>query len=209
MSIDPGDVSGDGSDRDRIIEAAYSCLVEPHAGAVSVAAVLTRAGLSTRAFYRHFASKDALFLAMLRGESDWLAQRLDQIADDFDGLPVDQLRAWVAQVFDLLRDPRRRMRAKVLDSDEVSAARGYRTARVQCQTDGERSLATILRRGLGQGAFPLTKPEQDAVAIAAVVGREMTRPGIGDEWEEVQAGVVDFALRAVGAQAACRECGCA
>ena len=52
-------------DRQGIIDAAYGCLSEPHSGPISVAAILERAGLSTRAFYRHFASKDELFLAML------------------------------------------------------------------------------------------------------------------------------------------------
>jgi AcrR family transcriptional regulator len=34
--------------------------------------------VSTRAFYRHFESKDELFLAMLREETDALAERLDR-----------------------------------------------------------------------------------------------------------------------------------
>ena len=36
-------------------------------------AILERAGLSTRAFYRHFQSKDELFLALLRQEGDALS----------------------------------------------------------------------------------------------------------------------------------------
>ena len=57
-------------DRHGIIDAAYDCLSEPHSGPIPVAAILERAGLSTRAFYRHFASKDELFLAMLRQEGE-------------------------------------------------------------------------------------------------------------------------------------------
>ncbi|MCW2688232.1 MAG: betI 13, partial [Mycobacterium sp.] len=47
-----------------IIEAAYACLSAPHEGPVPVAAILEEAGVSTRAFYRHFGSKDEMFLAM-------------------------------------------------------------------------------------------------------------------------------------------------
>lgn len=189
---------GDAAERDAIIEAAFDCLSEPHTGAVPVAAVLARAGLSTRAFYRHFESKDALFLAMMRGEGDSLARRLDQIAARYDGPPADQLRVWLGQIFGLLKDERLNMHMTVLDSDEVRAAKGYRAAREQWHADRERSLAAILRRGLEDGSFPQAKPEQDAVAIGAMVSHSMSRLCSDGECEIAQAEVVDFALRAVG-----------
>ncbi|MCV7068628.1 TetR/AcrR family transcriptional regulator [Mycolicibacterium farcinogenes] len=181
------------------MEAAFDCLSEPHTGAVPVAAVLARAGLSTRAFYRHFESKDALFLAMMRGEGDSLARRLDQIAARYDGPPADQLRVWLGQIFGLLKDERLNMHMTVLDSDEVRAAKGYRAAREQWHADRERSLAAILRRGLEDGSFPQAKPEQDAVAIGAMVSHSMSRLCSDGVCEIAQAEVVDFALRAVGA----------
>src|SRR5215208_2404196 len=94
------------SDHDRgcIIEAAYGCLSAPHTGPIPVAAILQRAGVSTRAFYRHFESKDELFLAMLRQESDALAGRLDRIVDEPSGAPVEQLKAWIAHMFGLVYD---------------------------------------------------------------------------------------------------------
>ncbi|WP_308207895.1 TetR/AcrR family transcriptional regulator [Mycolicibacterium neworleansense] len=211
MQIESGaeadDVVGDVSERDAIIEAAFSCLSEPHTGAVPVAAMLARAGLSTRAFYRHFESKDALFLAMMRGEGDSLARRLDRIADHYDGPPPDQLRVWLGQIFGLLQDARLNMHMTVLDSDEVRAAKGYRSAREQWHDDRERSLAAILRRGLDDGSFPSAKPEQDAIAIGAVVSHAMSRLCSDGECEVAQAEVIDFALRAVGAQFTCTESG--
>ena len=48
--------------------------------------------MSTRAFYRHFESKDELFLAMLRQEADALAGRLDRIADEAPADPVSSSR---------------------------------------------------------------------------------------------------------------------
>ena len=50
----------------RIIEAAYRCLSEPHCGPIRMSVILRTAGVSSRAFYRHFGSKDDLFLALLR-----------------------------------------------------------------------------------------------------------------------------------------------
>ena len=103
-------------DRGCIIDAAYGCLSEPHTGPIPVAAILQRAGVSTRAFYRHFESKDELFLAMLRQESDALADRLDRIADEAPGAPVDQLKAWIGQMFGWMHDAELRMH---LDSDRL------------------------------------------------------------------------------------------
>lgn len=191
-------------DRGCIIEAAYSCLSEPHSGPISVAAILQRARVSTRAFYRHFESKDELFLAMLRQESDALADRLDDIAEEPPGSPVEQLKAWVGQMFGWVHDAQLRMHLTVIDSDEVRAAKGYRETRERAHVDRERSLVKILRRGRDDGSFPLAEPERDAVAISAIVSREMTGQSPEDE-QQLQrslARVVDFALRALGAERA-------
>ena len=189
-------------DRGCIIEAAYSCLSAPHSGVIPVAAILQRAGVSTRAFYRHFESKDELFLAMLREETDALAQRLDRIADEASGSPVEQLTAWIDEMFGVIQDEQVRMHLTVIDSDEVRAATGYRETRERAHIDRERSLVEILRRGRSDGTFPLSDPERDAVAIGAVVSRVMiTQPS--DDVHEVRqamARVLDFALRALGAR---------
>jgi AcrR family transcriptional regulator len=199
--VQPDTASDD--DRGCIIDAAYRCLSEPHNGPIPVAAILQRAGVSTRAFYRHFASKDELFLAMLRQESDALADRLDRIVDDVPGSPVDQLKVWIDQMFGWMHDAEMRMHLTVIDSDEVRAAKGYRETRERAHADRERSLVEILRRGRDDGSFPLADPEHDAVAISAVISREMVNQTPGDDKRLRQSlnWVLQFALRALGAQA--------
>lgn len=188
-------------DRGCIIDAAYRCLSEPHSGAIPVAAILQRAGVSSRAFYRHFESKDELFLAMLREETDALAQRLDRIAEQATGGPVDQLKAWIEGMFGVIHDEQVREHLIVIDSDEVRAARGYRETRERAHVNRERSLVKILRRGLDDGSFPMADPDRDAVAIGAVVSRVMTTQTSGDAFEVRRSmnRVLDFALRALGA----------
>lgn len=192
----------DDDDRGCIIEAAYGCLSAPHSGPIPVAAILQRAGVSTRAFYRHFESKDELFLAMLRQESDALAGRLDQIVEEMPGSPVDQLEAWIGRMFGLVHDAQLRMHFIVIDSDEVRAAKGYRETRERAHADRERSLVEILRRGKEDGSFPLADPERDAIAISAVVSREMNgwSPDDDRQLQRSLARVLDFALRALGAE---------
>lgn len=188
-------------DRGCIIDAAYGCLFEPHRGPIPVAAILQRAGVSTRAFYRHFESKDELFLALLRQETDALALRLDRIAGEVAGAPADQLRAWIGEMFGWMHDAELRMHLTVIDSDEVRAAKGYRETREQAHTDRERSLVEILRRGRQDGSFPLAEPDRDAVAIGAVISREMLGQTPGDEvgLQRSLDGVLHFSLRALGA----------
>lgn len=188
-------------DRRRIIDAAYHCLSEPHPGPISVSQILHRAGVSSRAFYRHFETKDDLFLALLQDECDALAARVDRVADEAVGCPTDQLAAWIGEMFDMCTDPRQRMHLAVVDSHEVRAARGYRETRGRSHTQRERSLTEILGRGRADGSFPLTEPGTDAAAISAVVARVLAEQPIDDP-EAIEKGldrVLDFALRAVGA----------
>lgn len=190
----------DADERKAIIKAAFTCLSEPHAGAVPLAVILARAGLSTRAFYRHFESKDALFLAMQQSGGRSLGCRLDRIADDDGGRPVEQLAQWISVAFQVIHDARLRNHAAVLDSDEIRSAKGYDEAQEQWRFDRERALAGLLRRGRDDGSFPLAKPDRDAAAIRAVVSHELARlPADGDR-EDACAAAVDFALRAVGAR---------
>ncbi|WP_246228951.1 TetR/AcrR family transcriptional regulator [Mycolicibacterium psychrotolerans] len=199
MQID----AGHDDDRRRIMEAAYRCLSEPHCGPIRMSVILRTAGVSSRAFYRHFQSKDDLFLALLRQGVEDLAARLDGVAADAVGSPADQLAAWIGEVFDLMIDPRQRMLMSVIDSDEVRAATGYRELREQSRAGRERSLTEILRRGRADGSFPLADPDHDAVAISALVTRIMTSVAPEDllAVKHAESRLLDFALRAVGAVA--------
>lgn len=187
-------------ERASIIDAAYACLASPHPGPVSVAAILETAGMSTRAFYRHFQSKDELFLAMLRRDADAVARRLRRAADETAGGPTAQLTAWISYILSLAYDPRRRAHIIVLDSDEVRVAKGYRAASQELRVHREEILADILRRGRSDGSFPLAQPEVDAAAIHAVVDRAFAAPllGLGPDHEQMVGYVVNFSLRALG-----------
>lgn len=185
------------------MEAAYRCLADPHTGPVSMAAILGTAGVSSRAFYRHFESKDDLFLALLEQEGSAVVGQVDLVADAAQGSPADQLAAWIEAMFDIVVDPRQRLQLTVIDSEEVRTAKGYRQTRDRLHAARERGLAEILRRGLRDGSFPLTEPEADAVAINAVVSRVLNTQTTDEPEVRKKAlvAVLDFALRAVGAAA--------
>lgn len=192
---------GAGDERGRIIDAAYACLSAPRTGPVPIAAILDRAGVSTRAFYRHFESKDALFIALLERESAVLVERLEHIPETTPGGAVAELQAWVCHMFEMVNDPRRAGKFDALESDEVRVAKGYREVRDRIRTERERSLIDILARGRRDGVFPDTDPPVDAAAISGAVGRVFE--GLADPdaptTDQAIVAVVNFALRALGA----------
>ncbi|MGE0215198.1 TetR/AcrR family transcriptional regulator [Mycolicibacterium sp.] len=199
-------------ERRSIIAAAYRCLVEPHTGPVPMSAILAAAGVSSRTFYRHFTSKDEVFLALLQQHCDAIADRLDRVAERAEGDPADQLADWIGEMFAMLLDSEQRQVLAVIDSEEVRAAGRYREVRERSHADRERSLVEILRRGRCDGSFPLADPEPDAVAISAVAGRMMaTNPTGAGDVERAKRRTLDFALRALGAACAvgCDEIGTA
>ena len=60
--------------------------------------ILAEANLSTQAFYRYFASKDELMLALLdEGRGDWLLSSLQRRMLR-SAVPAEQVRAWVEGV---------------------------------------------------------------------------------------------------------------
>lgn len=183
------------------MDAACRCLLDPHPGPVPMSAILGSARLSSRAFYRHFVSKDDLFLALLQQACGALVANVNRVADAAVGSPSEQLAGWIGEMFDSILDPDQLRQLAVIDSDEVRAAKGYRDMRERLHVERERSLAEILRRGVADGSFPLADPESDAVAINAVVSRVVAQQNIDDvqTLKQAQARVLDFARRAVGA----------
>ncbi len=86
--------------RRAILAAASESLREQGVQGLSIAAVLQRAELSTRAFYRHFESKDqlvsAVFVEMARTEKRRLRRRMAAA-----GGPVEAVAAWIDGRLDL------------------------------------------------------------------------------------------------------------
>jgi AcrR family transcriptional regulator len=92
------------AERTKIIDAAYRALAASRGESVSVTEILRAAGLSTRAFYRHFDGKDALLLAMFRQESAAMLSRLDTIATSATS-PSDALRGWIDEFLRVASPP--------------------------------------------------------------------------------------------------------
>ncbi|GAB1814555.1 TetR/AcrR family transcriptional regulator [Mycobacterium sp. MUNTM1] len=159
--------------RREILAAASTILREQGIGKLSIGAVLDRAALGTRAFYRHFESKDdlvaALYLDMARAEERRLRRRMAPAAT-----AVDAVAAWIDGRLDLAFDDNIKsdLRRVSMEAQSQSAAL------IQpAYAEMLKPLTEALRRGLQSGVFHHVDPMTDAQFIHGVVWA-----GINEHW---------------------------
>jgi AcrR family transcriptional regulator len=162
-----------------LVQAGMAVLRRSSAKALTVADVLEEAGLSTRAFYRHFHSKDELILAVYQHDNRRSIERLrTRIASAASTL--DALEQWVQGSLALGFAPRQARRTMTLWREG---------GRIWAQYPGEykaiveglvEPLTDVLARGRQDGTFPCTDPPLDALTIHAVVWRLIERKLGGD-----------------------------
>ena len=78
----------------QILDAARALMLESGGIDFTVQDIVDRSGLSLRSFYKHFAGKDELLLALFEELLQEFASELRREVEVFDD-PVDQLRAYV------------------------------------------------------------------------------------------------------------------
>jgi AcrR family transcriptional regulator len=195
-------ISAESAERSRILEAAYRCLADNNGTGISVNGILTEAGLSTRAFYRHFDSKDALFLAMFRRDSEQVRSELADLAGAAP-TPRDALRCWIEGFLALTADARRRRRVLVMSSGALMRTAGYAAERARMSAEQRATLAAILARGRADGSLPWAEPEPDARMIMAALTQafqDLMTGTVDGTAQDAAAQLTSFAFRALGAR---------
>jgi AcrR family transcriptional regulator len=151
------------SEREAIMRAAYR-LIGREGGSVSVQEILDSAGLSTRAFYRHFASKDELVLSMYRTDNQRVADAL-WAATEEEPDAWRALQAWVDVSLSVVFDKGRERHSRVLGSPEAKSAAGWSQEFLDGVAREMASLEAVLARGGGDGTFATVRVETDAQVI--------------------------------------------
>jgi AcrR family transcriptional regulator len=182
-----------------ILSTASKIVREEGVGALSIAQVLSRSQLSTRAFYRHFDSKDqlvsAVFLDMARVEMLRLRQRMTAAPD-----PVRAVAAWIDGRLDLAFNDQIRSDLRKISVEAQSQM--FAAPELVGPAYGEilRPLVEQLRRGTELGLFTDIDPDNEAMSIHGVVWASVERQwaagagDLGDLRERVQR----FCLRGLG-----------
>ncbi len=185
--------------RDTLLAAASATLREQGVRGLSIAAVLDRAGLSTRAFYRHFDSKDqlvaAVFLDMARIEKRRLTGKMAKTTD-----PVEAVAAWIDGRLDLAFDENVRSDLRLLSLEAQSQVFASPALIHPAYAEMLEPLIDQLRRGLAQGAFHDIDPATDAQSVHGVVWTSTERHwATGDcHRAEIRNRAVQFCLRGLG-----------
>jgi AcrR family transcriptional regulator len=193
------DLEQDLEEEGLLLEAARSVLRLKGVSGMTVRDVLAQANLGTRAFYRHFASKDELVLAMFTRAAAEEAERLKRkMAPASD--PVTAVIAWIDGRLDLAFD--RRIAANLHDlSTEAQLRRRETPAELQLAFDMMLApLVEQLRMGQERGLFAEVDPEPDARSIHNVVWGvvEAHWSGFPQRKRETRDRVVRFCLQAIG-----------
>lgn len=187
--------------RRQILSAASETLRENGVRGLSVATVLERAALGTRAFYRHFASKDelvaAVFLEASRLEKQRLQHRMSAAATD-----IEAVVAWIDGRLDLAFDESVGSDLRRLSLEAQSQTITSPSLVQPAYAEMLEPLTETLRRGLESGAFQNIDPITDAQFIHGVVWAAIDRhwaTGAGDR-NEIRQQIVRFVLGGLGAQ---------
>jgi AcrR family transcriptional regulator len=192
--------------RRAILAAASETLREQGVQGLSIAAVLQRAELSTRAFYRHFESKDelvsAVFLEMARTEKRRLRRRMAAAGD-----PVEAVAAWIDGRLDLAFSESIKSDLRHMSLEAQSQSFASPELIQPAYAEMLEPLIDQIQRGLQQGAFRDVDPMSGAQSIQGVVWASTERQwSTGDcERADVRQRTLRFCLRGLGVAAATIE----
>jgi len=188
-------------ERQRLMDAAVEVLRRNGGNEATVADILAEAGLSTRAFYRHFHSKEDVVRALYRRDAESFGRHLRRAMAQAPD-PTTALETWVDELLSLAYDRRRRERMAAFSSKMVAQiVAGDEAERLGVELLAQ-PLHEVLTQGRASGAFPLTTPDGDVRMINALTweaiswGRdESLKPSRRD----ALGNVLRFVLPALGA----------
>ena len=156
------------TEREILLDAAVRVMSEKGYDGTSVNDVLEDAGLSTRAFYRQFASKHELLMALIQRERDRVAHHLQMAAKNANG-PLAAIEAWIDAFLDLLYNPEIAPTTAIFTAPSVLASYTLASSLPEMQRMFCPPLIKALRAGHRTGVLESVRPEADAYCIHALV----------------------------------------
>jgi AcrR family transcriptional regulator len=163
---------------EQLLTAAEAVLARGGYAGLRVDDVLDEAGLSTRAFYRHFRGKSDLFLALFDREAALAGERLRRKVAAA-GSPAEKVEAWVGATLALAYDARLARRTRVFLVERQVIAAEFPDDVIRCVRRQLAPLEAAIDEGRSSGAFPAAEPERDALAIHHLCSGLMTDKLLG------------------------------
>jgi AcrR family transcriptional regulator len=188
--------------RDRLLAAARELIEEGGYGATSVVAIAERAGVAAGTLYRHFPSKEDLFVEVFRSvcarEEDAMRDAAARLPDSASA--VERLQTVLATF--ARRALRNRRLAWALLAEPVDPR--VDAERLAYRARYTELVAASLAAGIEARELPHQNVELTAAALVGGVGEALVGPlsplaGRGPEAAEIVAALRIFVARAVGA----------
>jgi AcrR family transcriptional regulator len=188
--------------RERLLGAARELIEEGGYGATSVIAIADRAGVAAGTLYRHFSSKEELFVEVFRlvGDGEVRAMQSAAATMPLGGSNVDRLETVLATFAErALRAPRLAWALiaepvdPLVDVERLAYRERYRAM-----------TADTLRRAIAAGELPEQNVELTAAALVGGCGEALVGPlsplaGAKPSVGEILTALRTFIRRAVGA----------
>ena len=188
--------------RERLLAAAREIVEEDGYAGASVMAIAERAGVAAGTLYRHFSSKEELFVELFRAVCDREVEAMRRAAESVDGSHVDRLET-VLSTFAAraLRRPRLAWALiaepvdPLVDAERLAYRERYRSL-----------TAAALRDGIDLGEIPDQNIELTAAALVGGCGEALVGPlsplaSATPSDVEILVALRTFVRRAVGASA--------
>lgn len=194
------------SERDAIMRAAYRLIgdgTSSTSASTSIERILQTAGVNRRIFYRHFACKDDLVIAMQTWAGDLIMADLTE-AVAAAGTPAEKVTAWIEHYLSIGWQEARFRDARAFMSTEITGAPGIDAALEDTYARHRELLTDALAAGLADGSLPNARPELDSFAIHAVAVRHLEariRGLVDTNYQEVRDQVVGLVLTGLSAAA--------
>jgi len=183
-----------------LIAAGRKLLHRDGAADMTIADVLTEAGLSTRAFYRHFASKSDLLLAIYDNEVDRYTPRLQRRLDAAITARAG-LEAWIDELLAAGFEPRRGERTRAMFTWAIPLQQEFPVEFAAVRDALTGPLEAVLEAGRADGSFPNAEPRRHAQFIRALTWQlvEERLSGAALDVAAARDEVLRFCLPALGA----------
>jgi AcrR family transcriptional regulator len=187
--------------RDRLLAAAGELIEEDGYGGASVAAIAERAGVASGTLYRHFSSKEELFVELFRSVCDREVEAMRSAAGSVDGSEVDRLETVFATF--ARRALRRPRLAWALLAEPVDPL--VDAERLEYRERYAALAAAALRAAIDAGEIPDQNVELTAAALVGGCGEALVGPlspvaGRRPSVQEIVGALQVFVRRAVGAR---------
>jgi len=189
------------TEREMIFDAAYASIRDSVDRPVPIADILSAAGVSTRAFYRHFQSKDELLCAMYRRDAVRAAARLVQRMEEATS-STEAVERWIDGILGFMQAEATAERVTVLGTIVANRAEGSEAVARESRELLIAPLRTAVEDGARRGEFTGLDPVADAQMVASVVLSAAGLPGGGASVSSARlsrAAVHSFCFRALTA----------